>query len=276
MRGTLLGFDQISFGVLFGSAIRGRLRDDSDLDVGIHVDAEGALEVEAEREVPGEGDVQVALERATGRNIDLLVLNRAPATVCSAALLTGQSVLIREEQLYARYFLTVATRRRGSRRLTTWKKGHARDAEHEDLIRVANARMPFGKYAGRDPDVDTLRPTAVSHAVRLKAFARLISTARPGKCTNSKTDTITSTTPSSYLSSRLAYVLCHGRSHLAVDVVDGEDAAYRDPDDIGFNSRFDGAAINLVLDFGSELHGLPSILPELARLPEEASAWYHF
>ena len=107
LRETLLGFNEISFAVLFGSVIQGRLRDDSDLDIGVYVDAAGALEVEVEREVPMEADLQVALERATGRNVDLLVLNRAPATVCSAALLTGQAVLIREEQLYARYFLAV-------------------------------------------------------------------------------------------------------------------------------------------------------------------------
>lgn len=107
LRETVREFPEITFAILFGSAIAGRLRDDSDLDIGIYVDARGALEIEAQRTVPGEADVQIALERATGRNVDLLVLNRAPATVCSAALLTGQSVLIRHEQLYARYFLAV-------------------------------------------------------------------------------------------------------------------------------------------------------------------------
>ncbi|MFW5684453.1 MAG: nucleotidyltransferase domain-containing protein, partial [Spirochaetota bacterium] len=107
LRETLLGFPSVSFSFIFGSAVQGRLRDDSDLDVAVYVDADGALEVEAERDVPDEADLQIALERATGRNIDLLILNRAPATVCSAALVTGQPVLIRHQQLYARYFLAV-------------------------------------------------------------------------------------------------------------------------------------------------------------------------
>lgn len=97
----------VSFAVVFGSAASGRLRDDSDLDVGVYVDSGGALEVEAEREVPWEADVQIALERAADRNVDLLILNRAPATVCSAALLTGRPIVIRDEQLYARYYLAV-------------------------------------------------------------------------------------------------------------------------------------------------------------------------
>ncbi|MFW5728949.1 MAG: type VII toxin-antitoxin system MntA family adenylyltransferase antitoxin [bacterium] len=109
LRETLLSFDEVSFAVLFGSAVQGRLRDDSDLDIAVYVDAGGALEIEVEREVPSEAEVQVALERATGRNVDLLVLNRAPATVCSAALLTGRSVVNRTEQLYARYFLAVTS-----------------------------------------------------------------------------------------------------------------------------------------------------------------------
>ncbi len=97
----------VSFAVVFGSAANGRLRDDSDLDVAVYVDAGGALEVEAERDVPTEADLQITLERAADRNVDLLILNRAPATVCSAALLTGRPILIRHPQLYARYYLAV-------------------------------------------------------------------------------------------------------------------------------------------------------------------------
>jgi uncharacterized protein YutE (UPF0331/DUF86 family)/predicted nucleotidyltransferase len=109
LREALLGIPEISFAVIFGSAVQRRLREDSDLDVGVYMDAAGALEVEAEREVPTEADVQIALERATDRDVDLLILNRAPATVCSAALLTGRPILIRAEQLYARYFLAVTS-----------------------------------------------------------------------------------------------------------------------------------------------------------------------
>jgi uncharacterized protein YutE (UPF0331/DUF86 family)/predicted nucleotidyltransferase len=109
LRHVLLGYSNVSFAVLFGSGANNRLRDDSDLDIGIYVDAGGRLEVEAEREVADEADVQVALERETGRNVDLLILNRAPATVCSAALLTGRPIIIREGQLYARYFLAVTS-----------------------------------------------------------------------------------------------------------------------------------------------------------------------
>lgn len=107
LKDVLEGFRDVRFAVLFGSAATGRLRDDSDLDVAIYGESQGLLEIEAEREIESETDVQIALERATDRNVDLLVLNRAPATVCAAALLTGRTLLIRDGGLYRRYFLAV-------------------------------------------------------------------------------------------------------------------------------------------------------------------------
>jgi len=100
-------YPQVSFAVLFGSAVTGRLRADSDLDVAIYGDSDGLLEIETDGEIEGEAEIQVDLERATNRNTDLLVLNRAPATVCAAALLTGRPVLVRDGTLYRRYFLAV-------------------------------------------------------------------------------------------------------------------------------------------------------------------------
>lgn len=100
-------YPQVSFAVLFGSAVTGRLRADSDLDVAIYGDSGGLLEIETDREIEGEAEIQIDLERATNRNIDLLVLNRAPATVCAAALLTGLPVLVRDGALFRRYFLAV-------------------------------------------------------------------------------------------------------------------------------------------------------------------------
>ncbi len=107
VRDALDPFAVVRFAVLFGSAVTGRLRSDSDIDVAIYGDAGGVLEIEAEREIEGEAEIQIALERAVNRNADLLVLNRGPATVCAAALLTGHRVLTRDGALYRRYFLAV-------------------------------------------------------------------------------------------------------------------------------------------------------------------------
>ena len=100
-------FPHLLFGFLFGSAVAGRLRSDSDLDVAVYQASDGYLEIEAPRDLEREADIQVALERATQRNVDLLVLNRAPASVCAAALLSGRPVLMRDRAFYTRYFLAV-------------------------------------------------------------------------------------------------------------------------------------------------------------------------
>ena len=102
-------FPIVSFAFLFGSAAAERLRSDSDIDVAVYIDADGQLEIEEDHAVDQETDIQMALERVTDRNVDLLILNRAPATVCAAALLTGRPLLIREGGIYTRYFLAVTS-----------------------------------------------------------------------------------------------------------------------------------------------------------------------
>lgn len=100
-------FPHLLFGFLFGSAAAGRLRSDSDVDVALYQASAGRLEIEAERELEQEAAIQVALERAAQREVDLLNLNRAPAAVCAAAVLTGRPVLMRDAAFYTRYFLAV-------------------------------------------------------------------------------------------------------------------------------------------------------------------------
>lgn len=100
-------FPRLLFGFLFGSAAAGRLRSDSDLDVAVYQESGGYLEIEAEHDLDREADIQVALERATGRNVDLVLLNRAPAAVCASALVSGRPVLMRDRAFYTRYFLAV-------------------------------------------------------------------------------------------------------------------------------------------------------------------------
>ena len=109
VRSALEPFPNLIFGFLFGSAAAGRLRSDSDMDVAVYQASGGKLEIEADRALDQEADIQVALERATQRNIDLLTLNSAPATVCAAALLYGRPVLLRNDALYTRYLLAVTT-----------------------------------------------------------------------------------------------------------------------------------------------------------------------
>lgn len=105
----LARFPKLTFAVLFGSAAAGRLRPDSDVDVAVYGASAGRLELEQEREIDRETEIQIALERATQRNVELLVLNRAPATVCATALTTGRTALVRDRAFYTRYLLAVTS-----------------------------------------------------------------------------------------------------------------------------------------------------------------------
>ena len=49
-------FPHLLFGFLFGSAVRGRLRSDSDLDVAVYQASDGYLEIEAARELDREAE----------------------------------------------------------------------------------------------------------------------------------------------------------------------------------------------------------------------------
>ena len=102
-------FPNLLFAFLFGSAARGRLRSDSDVDVAVYQASAGNLEIEGGRALDREAEIQVALERATQRNVELLNLNSAPATVCAAALLSGHPVLLRDGVFYTRFLLAVTT-----------------------------------------------------------------------------------------------------------------------------------------------------------------------
>jgi uncharacterized protein YutE (UPF0331/DUF86 family)/predicted nucleotidyltransferase len=106
-RRALEGFPSVQFALLFGSAAIGALREDSDVDVAVYVESGGLLDVEADREIEEEPRIQLALEQAMQQNVDLLVLNRAPSTVCAAAVLAGRPVLVRDGSLYRRFYLAV-------------------------------------------------------------------------------------------------------------------------------------------------------------------------
>ncbi len=106
-RDALEPFENVAFAFLFGSAVSDRLRRDSDLDVAVYGASGRHLEIETDRELADESNMQLAVERATGRNVDLLILNRAPAVVCASAVSLGVPVFIRDHSIYSRYVLAV-------------------------------------------------------------------------------------------------------------------------------------------------------------------------
>jgi predicted nucleotidyltransferase len=61
----------VRLAVLFGSAAKGALKSDSDIDIGVSIEGHGDVE-------PA---LRVALERAVGRSVDVVMLDEAPPLV---------------------------------------------------------------------------------------------------------------------------------------------------------------------------------------------------
>lgn len=104
----------IAFAFLFGSALTGRLTDESDADIGVYflpnVNPEGRVPLEIEEETcyPAEYEIALAAERIVERNVDLVVLNRATADVALAAVEEGMILCDRRPDLRTRFRLAAS------------------------------------------------------------------------------------------------------------------------------------------------------------------------
>lgn len=106
----LLQYGEIAFAYLFGSYVKGTVGEDSDLDVAIYFTPRSKpFDLEDEYYFESEDDIWSAVEKKTGLETDLIVLNRSPATVCAAVLLEGKSLFIRDRYVHWDFFLRATT-----------------------------------------------------------------------------------------------------------------------------------------------------------------------
>jgi len=85
--------------VVFGSAAAGRLRPESDLDLAVLFAGDGVPDAFAALEL------RAALEQRAGRDVDLIVLNRAPTILAFQAAKKGQLIFCRDPRAYQRYIV---------------------------------------------------------------------------------------------------------------------------------------------------------------------------
>lgn len=78
----------MAFAFLFGSQARGRAHMLSDVDIAVYFRPRQRYPLEREAEVfyPAEGEIWTDLERLLQREVEVLVLNRAPASVAFSAI----------------------------------------------------------------------------------------------------------------------------------------------------------------------------------------------
>ena len=108
LKGYLATRQEVAFSFLYGSHAKGTATERSDLDIAVYFYPRARHPVEIEEEVfyQVEGAIWGDLERLLGKEVELLVLNRVPATVAVSAI-KGVPLLIRDWNLYLDFFENV-------------------------------------------------------------------------------------------------------------------------------------------------------------------------
>ncbi len=98
----------VAFAFLFGSQARGNATIRSDVDIAVYFYPEKRRPVEVEAEVfyEGEDRIWADLERLFSKEVELLVLNRVPATVGASAI-KGTPITINDWGLYLDFMVVV-------------------------------------------------------------------------------------------------------------------------------------------------------------------------
>ena len=101
--------EDVAFAYLFGSVVKGTTHSESDVDVGIYfTPATSQLEYESDKEYPNESQIWSDVEKITKRETDLVVLNRAAATIAFAVLHEGQLLCLNHPSLWTGFYLMVS------------------------------------------------------------------------------------------------------------------------------------------------------------------------
>jgi uncharacterized protein YutE (UPF0331/DUF86 family)/predicted nucleotidyltransferase len=105
LREYFLSRPDISMVFAFGSCAVGRDISESDFDLGIYFAPKSKdLEWEEDIQYPQEDEIWRAAEKIVHREVDLVILNRASAGLCWSAVKQGTVVIIKDENLYWRWF----------------------------------------------------------------------------------------------------------------------------------------------------------------------------
>lgn len=100
----------VAMAFVFGSRAKGLSTAESDLDIAVYFwPKSGELEWEGTDYYAGEDKIWLEAEKIAGMRVDLVVLNRAPATIAFAAIQSGRPLAIKDHSLYLRFLLAVSS-----------------------------------------------------------------------------------------------------------------------------------------------------------------------
>ncbi|MEP9411514.1 MAG: nucleotidyltransferase domain-containing protein [Candidatus Brocadia sp.] len=99
----------VAFAFLFGSSVRGRIRKEGDVDVGVYFWPEKDIEWEAfDKVYPGEARIGLDLERLLKKEVDLIVLNRARSILADEIVRKGKPIIIKDKGLFMDFLCIVS------------------------------------------------------------------------------------------------------------------------------------------------------------------------
>jgi len=103
------GREDIAFAFLFGSAARGRVRREGDVDIAVYFKPEKEVEWEAfNKTYEGENRTALDLERLLKKEVDLVVLNRARAVIADEIIRKGKPLIINERGIFLDFLCIVS------------------------------------------------------------------------------------------------------------------------------------------------------------------------
>lgn len=130
---------EVLFAYLFGSAVKGRLRAPSDLDVAVFFGAEGqglSPADAAERAL----DLEIDLEARARRPVQVVVLDHAPPELVQNVLGHGRLLFSRDEEARIRHYVEAGRR--------LYDRAHARSI----FERYRHRRIREGNFGGGSRD----------------------------------------------------------------------------------------------------------------------------
>jgi predicted nucleotidyltransferase len=109
MKTYLEGRDDIAFAFLFGSAARGKVRREGDVDIAVYFKPEKEVEWEAfNKAYKGENRIALDLERLLKKEVDLVVLNRARAVIADEIIRKGKPLIIKDRGIFLDFLCIIS------------------------------------------------------------------------------------------------------------------------------------------------------------------------
>lgn len=101
--------EEVAFAFLFGSAVRGKVRKEGDVDIGLYFWPKKDLDWEAVgKAYEGETRIGLDLERLLKKEIDVVVLNRARAILADEIVRKGIPIVIKDKGLLMDFLCIVS------------------------------------------------------------------------------------------------------------------------------------------------------------------------